>query len=96
LVIRILIANAGMKFIALLGKEKCNVFALVSASSLYAVLHCTVYGHHHAVANIAERSLRPCLQRKTTFFGFKMFFAPLETDSKFVHCAVANGSMYLL
>jgi hypothetical protein len=55
--------------------------------------HFTVYRQNHAVANIAERSLRSCLQRKTTFY-FVGFSAPLETDSKFVHSTIANNCVW--
>jgi hypothetical protein len=39
-----------------------------STETLVPCSHFTVYRHNYAVANIAERSLRSCLQRKTTFY----------------------------
>ncbi len=48
--------------------------------------------HHLAKPNIVECSLRLFLQRKTQSV-FKMFIAPLETDSKFIHSAVANSCL---
>jgi hypothetical protein len=46
--------------------------------------------HHLAKPNIAECSLRPFLQKKTHPV-FKMFTAPMETDSKFIHSSVATA-----
>ncbi len=46
-----------------------------------------------AKPNIAEGSVRLFQQRKKIQYVFKMFIAPLETDSKFIQSAVANSCM---
>jgi hypothetical protein len=59
------------------------------------------YMHNRTVANISELSLRRCQYRrafiaplpteKNNIVNCKNFSAPLATDSKFVHSAIANS-----
>jgi hypothetical protein len=65
------------------GKTWCIRTGLIAQLTTSRNTHC-------AVANFAEHSYCRCLHRIITFWA-EHVIAPLETDSKFVHSAIANS-----